>query len=203
MRGAARGCLTNANERGGQQDRSTRERQVGRFCGFGHRVFFCVGTTEELAQMFLIGRFALRTLSTVWMAARMARAVFIRMIVTSFPKTLQGTLSINPKGYTCKAVRPISAKFMAHTVEEKKRLLNRARRIRGQMDVILRTIEEESECAETLHAISVCRGALDSLMAEVIEGHIRLHVMDPKCDPTDEQTAAAEDLIDALKTYLK
>lgn len=92
---------------------------------------------------------------------------------------------------------------MAHTIEEKKRLLNRARRIRGQMDVVVRTLEEETECAETLHAISVCRGALDSLMAEVIEGHIRFHVLDQKRDPTEEQTRAAEELIDALKTYLK
>ncbi len=64
-------------------------------------------------------------------------------------------------------------------------------------------LEEESECSETLHAISVCRGALDSLMAEVIEGHIRFHVLDQNRDPTEEQTRAAEDLIDALKTYLK
>lgn len=92
---------------------------------------------------------------------------------------------------------------MAHTVEEKKRLLNRARRIRGQMDVVIRTLEDESDCSESLHAISMCRGALDSLMAEVIEGHIRFHVLDQKRDPTDEQTRAAEDLIDALKTYLK
>lgn len=92
---------------------------------------------------------------------------------------------------------------MAHTVEEKKRLLNRARRIRGQMDVIVRTLEEESDCSDTLHAISMCRGALDSLMAEVIEGHIRFHVLDQNLGPTDEQTRAAEELIDALKTYLK
>jgi FrmR/RcnR family transcriptional regulator, repressor of frmRAB operon len=92
---------------------------------------------------------------------------------------------------------------MAHTVEEKKRLLNRARRIRGQVDVVVRTLEDKSECSETLHAISVCRGALDSLMAEVIEGHIRFHVLDQERDPTKEQTGAAEDLIDALKTYLK
>jgi DNA-binding FrmR family transcriptional regulator len=92
---------------------------------------------------------------------------------------------------------------MAHTIEEKKRLLNRARRIRGQVEVVVRALEEESECSETLHAISVCRGALDSLMAEVIEGHIRFHVLDQNRDPTEEQTRAAEDLIDALKTYLK
>ena len=92
---------------------------------------------------------------------------------------------------------------MAHSIEEKKRLLNRSRRIRGQVEVVVRTLEEESECSEILHAISVCRGALDSLMAEVIEGHIRFHVLDQNRDPTEEQTRAAEDLIDALKTYLK
>lgn len=92
---------------------------------------------------------------------------------------------------------------MAHTAEEQKRLLNRARRIRGQVDAVIRTIEEEAECSDVLHAIAVCRGAMNSLMAEVINGHIRYHVLDPNREPTDEQTRAAEDLIDALKIYLK
>jgi DNA-binding FrmR family transcriptional regulator len=92
---------------------------------------------------------------------------------------------------------------MAYTAEEQKRLLNRARRLRGQVDVIVRALEEQAECSDTLHAISVCRGALDSLMAEVIEGHIRFHVLDHDRGASDEQARAAEDLIDALKTYLK
>lgn len=92
---------------------------------------------------------------------------------------------------------------MAHTAAEKKRLLNRARRIRGQVEALVRALEEEAECADTLHAIAVCRGALDSLMAEVIEGHIRFHVLDPERAITDSQHQAADDLIDALKTYLK
>ena len=92
---------------------------------------------------------------------------------------------------------------MAHTTEESRRLLNRARRLRGQIDVVVRTLEEEAACSEVLHAIAVSRGALDSLMAEVINGHIRHHVLDQDRDPTDEQTRAAEDLIDALKMYLK
>lgn len=92
---------------------------------------------------------------------------------------------------------------MPPKVEKRKKLLNRARRIRGQVDVVVRTLEEKSECTETLHAISVCRGALDSLMAEVIETHILLHVLDQERGPTKEQTGAAEDLIDALRTYLK
>jgi DNA-binding FrmR family transcriptional regulator len=92
---------------------------------------------------------------------------------------------------------------LAHTKEEQKRLLNRVRRIAGQVGAIERALSEESECSDVLHAIAVCRGALDSLMAEVIEGHIRFHVLDPNRDPTDEQAQAAQDLVDALRTYLK
>jgi DNA-binding FrmR family transcriptional regulator len=92
---------------------------------------------------------------------------------------------------------------MAHTTQEKKKLLNRVRRIRGQVEAIERAMNQEAECSEILHTISACRGAMDSLMAEVIEGHIRFHVLDPKKTPTDEQTEAAEDLIHALRAYLK
>jgi DNA-binding FrmR family transcriptional regulator len=92
---------------------------------------------------------------------------------------------------------------MAHTVEEKKKLLNRVRRIRGQVEAIERDLEREAACSDTLHAIATCRGAMDALMAEVIEGHIRFHVIDPKRNPTSEQSRAAEDLIDALKAYLR
>src|SRR5579862_356101 len=93
--------------------------------------------------------------------------------------------------------------FMAHTTEEKKKLLNRVRRIRGQVEAIERTLDQEAECSEVLHNISACRGAMDALMAEVIEGHIRFHVLDPKTTPTDDQAQAADDLILALRAYLK
>jgi len=92
---------------------------------------------------------------------------------------------------------------MAHTIEEKKKLLNRVRRIRGQVESVARALEQEAECSDVLHNISACRGAMDALMAEVIEGHIRFHVLDPETTPTDEQTRAADDLIHALRAYLK
>lgn len=93
---------------------------------------------------------------------------------------------------------------MAHTQRDKKKLLNRVRRIRGQIDAIERGLEEESEgCTPILQLIASCRGAINGLMAEVIEGHIRFHVIDPDCKPTSEQTEAAEELIDVVKTYLK
>lgn len=92
---------------------------------------------------------------------------------------------------------------MAHTVEEKKRLLNRVRRIKGQVAAIERALDQESECSDVLHNISACRGAMDALMAEVIEGHIRFHILDQNGSATDEQTRAADDLVHALRAYLK
>lgn len=98
-------------------------------------------------------------------------------------------------GYHCKA--------MAHRIEEKKKLLNRVRRIRGQVEAIDRALEQEAECSDVLHNISACRGAMDALMAEVIEGHIRFHILDPRVPPSAEQAKAADDLIHALRAYLK
>ena len=92
---------------------------------------------------------------------------------------------------------------MAHTTDEKKKLLNRVRRIRGQVEGIERALNQDAECSDVLHAISACRGAMDALMAEVIDGHIRFHVLDPNTKPTEEQSRAAEDLIGALRAYLK
>jgi len=91
---------------------------------------------------------------------------------------------------------------MANTVQEKRKLLNRVRRIRGQVEAIERELSEEAECSAILHTISACRGAMDALMAEVIEGHIRFHVLDAK-HQTEEQAQAADDLIDALRSYLR
>lgn len=92
---------------------------------------------------------------------------------------------------------------MAHTIEEKKRLLNRVRRIKGQLGAIEKALDEEAECSELLHNISACRGAMDALMAEVIEGHIRFHILAPDRKASEEQTRAAEDLVSALRAYLR
>ena len=93
---------------------------------------------------------------------------------------------------------------MAHTAKDKKKLLNRVRRIRGQVDAIERSLEEEmEECNQILQLIASCRGAINGLMAEVIEGHIRFHVIDPEHNPTTGQIEAAEELVDVVKTYLK
>jgi DNA-binding FrmR family transcriptional regulator len=91
---------------------------------------------------------------------------------------------------------------MAHTIRDKGKLLNRVRRIRGQVDAIDRAVEQERDCSEILHVIAACRGAIDSLMAEVLEGHIRLHLIDPERRSSSAEKAA-QDVIDVLRTYLK
>jgi DNA-binding FrmR family transcriptional regulator len=115
---------------------------------------------------------------------------------------------VYPPGYTCKVFFGsyfcfADCSFMAHTAEEKKRLLNRVHRIMGQVASIEKALDQEAECADVLHNISACRGAMDGLMAEVIEGHIRFHILGQNGSATDDQTQAADDLVSALRAYLK
>jgi DNA-binding FrmR family transcriptional regulator len=92
---------------------------------------------------------------------------------------------------------------MAHIIRDKQKLLNRVRRIRGQIGAVERALTEEAECSEILHSIAACRGAINGLMTEVLEGHIRFHVVDPDRRPTSAQAIAAQELIDVIKQYVR
>lgn len=91
---------------------------------------------------------------------------------------------------------------MSHTIKGKVKLLNRARRIRGQVEALERALESEQECGEVLRLIAASRGAMDSLMAEVLEGHIREHATTNHSDAKGA-LAAADDLIEIVRAYLK
>jgi DNA-binding FrmR family transcriptional regulator len=92
---------------------------------------------------------------------------------------------------------------VAHTTKDKDKLLIRVRRIRGQVEAIERAINGEHECSGVLQLLAACRGALNGLMAEVMEGHIRFHVLAPGNAKNSPQAEAAEELIDVVRTYLK
>jgi DNA-binding FrmR family transcriptional regulator len=92
---------------------------------------------------------------------------------------------------------------MAHTTKDKKKLLSRVRRIRGQVEAIERAIDGEQECFSILQLMAACRGALNGLMAEVMEGHVRFHVLSPTQGKNSPQAQAAEELIEVVRTYLK
>ncbi len=91
---------------------------------------------------------------------------------------------------------------MAHTTRDKEKLLVRVRRIRGQVEALEKALSEEDDCSKILHLIAGSRGAMDGLMAEVLEGHIRTHVADPKAKPW-ERIQATEDVIELIRSYLK
>jgi DNA-binding FrmR family transcriptional regulator len=92
---------------------------------------------------------------------------------------------------------------VADLVKDKAKLIARVRRIKGQLGSVERSLEKVDDCAQILQTIAACRGALDSLMSEVFEGHIRMHIIDPHSHPTAQQSRAAEELIDVAKAYLK
>jgi DNA-binding FrmR family transcriptional regulator len=91
-----------------------------------------------------------------------------------------------------------------HTVHEKKKLITRVRRIRGQLEAVERALEEEKGCAVVLQQIAASRGALDGLVAELIEEHIRAHVLAPQgTKSSSSHREAAEELIDVVRAYVK
>jgi DNA-binding FrmR family transcriptional regulator len=67
----------------------------------------------------------------------------------------------------------------------------------------VRALGEERECADVLQLVAACRGALNGLMAELIEGHLRFHVLSPNGRNSATQTEAAEELMEVVRTYLK
>jgi len=92
---------------------------------------------------------------------------------------------------------------MGHTIREKNKLLARVKRIRGQVEGLERSLEGEKGCNEVLQQIVAIRGAVNGLMAEVIDDHIRTHIASPSITSNAERTQGADDLIEAVRLYLK
>lgn len=91
---------------------------------------------------------------------------------------------------------------MAHTHHDNKKLLTRIRRIKGQSESLERAIESGAECAAVLQQVAAIRGAVNGLMTEILEGHIREHL--GPIDVTPEQRSEdVEQVVAVLRSYLK
>jgi DNA-binding FrmR family transcriptional regulator len=97
---------------------------------------------------------------------------------------------------------PLILSFM-HAIKNKTKLTGRVRRIRGQIEAIERALEAELGCADVLMLVASVRGAVNGLTAELLEDHIRHHVVDPAHEPNPDKANGAEDLIEVVRTYLK
>ena len=91
---------------------------------------------------------------------------------------------------------------MPHTVEDKKRVLARVQRIRGQCDALSRALEAGANCGPVLQQIAAIRGAVNGLMSEVMEAHIRDSFGQPPASET-ERTERVNEVTALVRSYLK
>lgn len=91
---------------------------------------------------------------------------------------------------------------MPHSPEEKKKVLARVRRIRGQCDALERALESGADCAPVLQQIAAIRGAVNGLMSEVMEAHIREEFGQPATSDTQRASRVAE-MAALVRSYLK
>jgi DNA-binding FrmR family transcriptional regulator len=92
---------------------------------------------------------------------------------------------------------------MSHVVHEKQKLLNRVRRLRGQVDAIERALESEDSCTQIMRLLTAARGAMNGMMAEVVEDHIQMHMMAANRKPAQNEIEAADELVDVLRSYIR
>ncbi|MBO3759386.1 metal/formaldehyde-sensitive transcriptional repressor [Ciceribacter sp. L1K22] len=92
---------------------------------------------------------------------------------------------------------------MSHLIKNKSKLSARVSRLQGQIEAVQRALDAEKPCGDILNLVASIRGAVNGLTAELIEEHIREHVSNPQTDPDPERARGAEDLIAAVRTYLK
>lgn len=91
---------------------------------------------------------------------------------------------------------------MSHTIKGKKQLLTRTRRIKGQAEGLEKALEAGTDCTMILQQIAAIRGAVNGLMAEVLEGHIREHLGPEALDPK-QRSEDLEQITAILRSYLK
>ena len=90
-----------------------------------------------------------------------------------------------------------------NTTKDKTKLLLRARRIRGQVEVIERAFTCEQEFENVLNLVAACRGAFSSLMVEMWGDHFRSVSMFCNGEKRSLQTRAVREFIDVIRPYLK
>jgi DNA-binding FrmR family transcriptional regulator len=86
--------------------------------------------------------------------------------------------------------------------KQKQKLLSRIKRMEGQFSAVERSVTEGDECADILMLLAAIRGGVNSLMAEILEDHIRLHITHPNSG-TETPEELTEDLISLVRAYLK
>lgn len=91
---------------------------------------------------------------------------------------------------------------MSHTTQQKKPLLSRVRRIRGQAEALEKALQQGEDCSAILQQIAAIRGAVNGLMITVLDGHLREHLGAGVTEPA-QRDAEVEQVVAVLRSYLK
>lgn len=96
---------------------------------------------------------------------------------------------------------------MPHSPEEKKRVITRLRRIKGQAEALERAVDAGTECGALLQQLAALRGAATGLMAEVLESHLRETFGAANTDagalPLEKAEAEIDQIMRIIRSYLK
>lgn len=90
---------------------------------------------------------------------------------------------------------------MPHTISERAKILARVNRIKGQLDAFTKSLESDGDCYKIMQLLASCRGALNGLMGEIIEGHIREHIVE--ADNKKIAIESGEELIEIMQSFWK
>jgi DNA-binding FrmR family transcriptional regulator len=88
---------------------------------------------------------------------------------------------------------------ISHLSRQQLDLVTRTKKVIGQLESVLRALNDDEQCADVLQRLAAARGAINSLMGELLEDHIRNHM--PRNSKSSEE--AADDVIEIVRTYLK
>ncbi len=91
---------------------------------------------------------------------------------------------------------------MAHLIKEKKKLIARLRRIKGQADSVEKALDSGASCVDVLQQIAAIKGAVNGLMKHLLEEHIREH-LGSESTSKKERAEDIEEVLKVLKSYLK
>lgn len=92
---------------------------------------------------------------------------------------------------------------MPGIVPHRKKLRNRVRRLRGQIDAIERALDNKEDSISVMRLLTAGRGALNAIMAEVVDDHIHTHMLDDGRKASLSEAKAAGELVEILKSYIR
>ncbi|WP_460419212.1 formaldehyde-responsive transcriptional repressor FrmR [Pseudomonas sp. microsymbiont 2] len=91
---------------------------------------------------------------------------------------------------------------MPHNPREKKQALTRVRRIKGQVGALEQALDDGAECAAILQQLAAVRGAVNGLMAAILESYLREEFPHTE-DRSDSQKQTIDDTISIVRSYLR